>query len=90
MSKLTGYGAPTDETIGAVGDIYTNTSTGVEYECVAIHEIKTDEVLRYYVWVRVNAGGSGSGEGSSSAYPGDEYINSLIDVKLGVIENGTY
>lgn len=85
MSKLTGYGAPTDETIGAIGDVYTNTNTGVEYECVAIHEIKTDEVQRYYVWVR-----AGGNSGDSGVYPGDEHINSLIDAKLGVIENGTY
>ena len=70
MSKIIGHAVPTDETVGVVGDIYTNSVTGVEYKCVAIREIVTDEIQRYYVWVRVgggsNSGGGNSGSGSHS------------------------
>ena len=31
MSQITGYGTPTDRTVGSIGDIYTNTSTGFDY-----------------------------------------------------------
>lgn len=68
MSKLIGYGAPTDKTIGAIGDIYTNEATGTEYECVGIHEIKTDTIHYYYVWVRkVETSDDGGQTGSASS-----------------------
>lgn len=31
--KITGKGIPTRKTVGAIGDIYTDTLTGVNYEC---------------------------------------------------------
>lgn len=31
--KITGKGIPTRKTAGAIGDIYTDTLTGVNYEC---------------------------------------------------------
>ena len=63
MSQITGYGTPTDRTVGSIGDIYTNTSTGFDYKCVAIHEIKSYEITRYYTWVRtVPSSGSSSGD----------------------------
>lgn len=34
--------------------------------------------------------GSGGESGSGGDYPGDDYINNLINTALGVIENGTY
>lgn len=34
MAKLTGKGVPTRKTAGALGDIYTDTNTGKQYECV--------------------------------------------------------
>ena len=33
MANITGVGAPTRKTIGAIGDIYTDTNTGKRYEC---------------------------------------------------------
>lgn len=86
MSKFTGYGAPTDETVGAVGDIYINSNNGVEYECVAIREIKTDTIQRYYLWVRAatdsNSGG-GTGGTVVAGLPNDEeQIGILVEVDM--------
>lgn len=33
MSKITGKGIPTRKTKGAIGDIYTDTSSGRQYKC---------------------------------------------------------
>lgn len=62
MSQIAGTDTPTDYTVGSVGDIYTNTNTGAKYKCVAIREIKSDEVIRYYTWVRIVATSSSSSE----------------------------
>lgn len=42
MAKLTGTGAPTRTTIGALGDIYTDTNTGIQYECTFAYRDDTD------------------------------------------------
>ena len=34
MNKLKGTGIPTRKTVGAIGDIYTDTTTGKQYKCV--------------------------------------------------------
>lgn len=34
MANIKGNGEPTRKTVGAMGDIYTNTTTGKQYECV--------------------------------------------------------
>lgn len=34
MNKLKGTGIPTRKTAGAIGDIYTDTTTGKQYKCV--------------------------------------------------------
>lgn len=48
---LSGYGAPTKNTVGNIGDTYTDLNTGIEYACVTIcsytgHKSFTIE----YVW----------------------------------------
>lgn len=35
--KLQGYGAPNEDTPGAIGQIYKDLNTGKEYECIEIH-----------------------------------------------------
>ena len=42
MAKLTGKGAPTRKTIGGLGDIYTDTITGHQYECVFAYRDDAD------------------------------------------------
>lgn len=87
MSKLAGYPIPTDKTVGAIGDIYTSIAMGADYECIAIHEIKTDTIHRYYVWVRIvhgsdNSGGENDGA-SGGALPNDaEQLAMLIDADM--------
>ena len=49
-----GKGAPTKETIGAVGCLYMNTDNGAMYKCTAV----ADGV---YTWVAFGSGGGGSG-----------------------------
>ena len=70
MSNISGYGAPTDTTVAAVGDIYTNLTDNVKYKCVDVHEIKTDTVTMYYTWVRIRitSGDSSGGANGLSAY----------------------
>ena len=51
MANLTGRGAPTDHTVGAKGDTYTNELTGVKYQCtgvVGIYAYGDDSVT--YCW----------------------------------------
>lgn len=42
MAKLTGKGAPTRKTIGGLGDIYTDTITWHQYECVFAYRDDAD------------------------------------------------
>lgn len=42
MAKLNGTGAPTRKTAGAMGDIYTDVSTGIQYECVFAYKDDMD------------------------------------------------
>lgn len=74
ISSITGSGAPTTTTEGAVGCLYMDTGTGDLYKCTAA-------VDGVYTWVE-----AGNGSGTVT----DDHINSLIDAKLGVVENGTY
>lgn len=39
MSEIKNNGAPTMKTIGAVGDIYTDISTGTQYKCTGSYNI---------------------------------------------------
>lgn len=43
MAKLTGVGAPTRRTEGAIGDIYTDSKTGQEYICTFSYKSGIDE-----------------------------------------------
>ena len=50
MAELSGVGAPTKETVGKVGDIYTDTSTDKKYKFVLSYNhkdsyTKTEEVV---------------------------------------------
>ena len=53
MSELSGVGAPTKETVGNVGDIYTDTSTAKKYKCVLSYSHKdsyTKTETMFYKW----------------------------------------
>lgn len=43
MAKLNGSGVPTRKTIGAIGDIYTDTTTGEQYKCIFAYRSDNDE-----------------------------------------------
>lgn len=51
-ATITGTGAPTTETVGAVGCQYMDTNNGDMYKCTAV----SDGV---YIWVPVGSGGGG-------------------------------
>ena len=42
MAKLKGTGAPTKKTAAAVGDIYTDTTTGKQYKCTFAYRTDND------------------------------------------------
>ena len=42
MAQLIGKGAPTRKTKGAMGDIYTDTTTGKKYECTFAYRDNSD------------------------------------------------
>ena len=61
MAEIKRWGRPDDRTVGAVGDIYTNTNTGEQFECVDTFEIRVHgSVITYYVWVPVGSGSGGA------------------------------
>ena len=59
IPNITGKGAPTSSTEGAVGCLYMDTNNGNLYKCTAV----TNGVHR---WVAVAEGGGGSGGGGAS------------------------
>lgn len=66
MANINGSGAPTEQTVGVLGDIYTDSDTGIQYKCVlAYSSTGSDEDETEYRWVRYitknNAGGSSGG-----------------------------
>ena len=42
MANLKGTGAPTKKTVAAIGDIYTDTTTGKQYKCTFAYRTDTD------------------------------------------------
>ena len=42
MATLTGKGAPTNQTEGAIGDIYTDTDSGKQYRCVFAYRVGSE------------------------------------------------
>ena len=43
MSNRSGKGIPTRKTAGALGDIYTDTTTGKQYKCIFAYRSNNDE-----------------------------------------------
>lgn len=43
MSNRSGKGIPTRKTVGALGDIYTDTTTGKQYKCIFAYRSDDDE-----------------------------------------------
>lgn len=43
MANIKGTGVPTRKTLGAMGDIYTDTTTGKQYECVFAYRDNQDD-----------------------------------------------
>ena len=67
--SLSGHGAPTKNTVGNIGDIYTDLNTETKYKCVTIFSYTGYNSLTVeYVWKKIikeqNNPGSGSGETS--------------------------
>lgn len=42
MANLKGTGAPTKKTVAAIGDIYTDTTTGKQYKCTFAYRTDND------------------------------------------------
>ena len=51
MSEIKKNGAPTMKTIGALGDVYTDISTGAQYKCTGSYEISGQTE---YEWKKLN------------------------------------
>ena len=50
-NNLSGYGAPTKNTVGSIGDIYTDLSMGIKYKCKSIFSYTGHTSLTVeYVW----------------------------------------
>ncbi len=68
MAEISGYGAPNKNTVGAIGDIYTNLSNGKQYKCVNIFNFDLRGEENDYVeyeWSLIVEQSSGSSGGSS-------------------------
>lgn len=61
MANLSGAGAPQKDTVGVVGDIYTDTLTDTDYKLTAIILVKSEEGdYLEYTWIKqVSLGGEG-------------------------------
>ena len=57
MRNLKGTGAPTRKTVGAIGDIYTDTSTGKKYKCTFAYRENPDDDFDCQ-WVELRNGES--------------------------------
>jgi hypothetical protein len=64
MAKFEGKGAPTLKFEGQVGDIYTDTDTGIKYECVQSYT-STDTIIskgdREYEWKKIEVSADSGG-----------------------------
>ena len=70
MANLSGSGAPSVNTVGTPGDIYTDTLTGTEYELNSIVTVTNDEeTVTSYMWDRIFEFGGG-GETGPQGPPG--------------------
>ena len=50
-NSLSGYGAPTKNTVGSIGDIYIDLSTGIKYKCKSIFSYTGHNSLTVeYIW----------------------------------------
>ena len=62
MANITGYGRPTIYTVGNKGDIYTDTNTGIQYECLGpdgFVDISGSEENNKYDWKEIQTAGGG-------------------------------
>lgn len=82
MAKIEKAGAPNQNTVGNVGDIYVDTITGREFELVSIIGVKTDKDTRYlYEWdLIIEEAGGGSSES-------DEIIKQFVEGTLVEVAN---
>lgn len=86
MAEITGVVAPSKNTVGSIGDIYTNTITGQKYELLGIYIISdtdTDdipnEIIKEYDWrpaIEDDSSGSGYPKAEVDAFVND--LNSLL------------
>lgn len=54
MADITQSGAPNKHTVGEVGDIYTNSNTGEQFECIAIYKTIAEEgIIITYDWEEI-------------------------------------
>lgn len=99
MRYISGSGAPSINTVANPGDIYIDIDTGNAYICREIISQSTNyisDVRTEYHWKRYIHFSAVATTGDYNDLINkpnpitDDHINSLIDEKLGVIENGSY
>ena len=99
MKYIPGKGAPSISTVANPGDIYVDINTNNTYICREIISQSTNyisDVRTEYHWKRYPLFSIVARTGNYNDLINkpnpitDDHINSLIDEKLGVIENGSY
>lgn len=68
MAQLSGSSNPTNRTKGQVGDIYTNTTTGIKFKCELAYE-SDDSKYIYYQWLPTNSSSSSGDSGIDLTIP---------------------
>lgn len=65
MANFTGRGIPSERTVGAIGDIYTNELSGAKYKCtgsIGVHAYENNSTIYCWTIIPENAENSGSSE----------------------------
>ena len=87
---LSGHGAPTKNTVGSIGDIYTDLDTGLKYECKSIYSYTGHNSLTVeYVWKKeftINPDGSTDGIHLVDTLTKTEYMLLVNSSKLMITE----
>lgn len=81
MAQLSGSSNPTNRTKGQVGDIYTNTTTGIKFKCELACELDDGKYI-YYQWLPTNSSSSSGDSGIDLTVPQkltDEQKNALLN-----------
>ena len=78
MANLTGTGAPTRKTRGAVGDIYTDTKSGNKFKCTFAYRSNSEQDYDYE-WKKGEKDDEVTGYETAKSQPQPEPENNQVD-----------